>query len=161
MREMSEISQRHAVEAYECAEMYLYPERCLQTNAALTCIPPRSMILCRGAIRFRRLPILLAQVYLVIVELSAEAALSALRAASERIVARHAQSGQHLEIGPEALRAAVSLTGRYVKTRQQSDKVIDALDMACAQAVVRGLGRVGGRTWRRRCRNGLATRPSG
>ncbi|WP_295445768.1 ATP-dependent Clp protease ATP-binding subunit [uncultured Thiodictyon sp.] len=77
-----------------------------------------------------------------IAELSAEATLGVLRSVAQRIVARHAEGGQHLEIGPDALRAAVSLTGRFVKSRRQPDKAIDALDLACAHAVVRGTGRV-------------------
>jgi len=36
----------------------------------------------------------------------------------------------------------VALTDRYVKDRHQPDKAIDALDMACAAAVVKGLGSV-------------------
>jgi ATP-dependent Clp protease ATP-binding subunit ClpC len=76
-------------------------------------------------------------------ELAPDATLAVLKKVAERIVARHGEGGQHLEITPEALRAAVTLTGRYVKDRHQPDKSIDAVDIACADAVVKGRSRVG------------------
>jgi len=80
---------------------------------------------------------------LTVGELSPAATLAVLRVVAERISSKHRTRQVVLEITPEALQAAVDLTGRYVKNRHQPDKSIDALDMACAQLAVKGGGSVG------------------
>jgi len=69
-------------------------------------------------------------------ELSEEATLRVLQGVAPRVSAKHAESGYALEFAPESLRAAVNLTNRYVKDRQQPDKAIDAIDIAAARAVI-------------------------
>src|ERR1035438_4462760 len=71
-------------------------------------------------------------------ELQADAALSVLQKVAPRILARQAAKGHILKVAPDALRAAVALTDKYVKDRHQPDKCIDAIDIACARAVVQG-----------------------
>ncbi len=73
-----------------------------------------------------------------IAELTAEACLAVLEKVVPRIVARHAARGQTLTVEPAAMQAAVSLTDKYVKDRNQPDKCIDAIDIACAAAIVNG-----------------------
>ncbi len=74
----------------------------------------------------------------IIEELQANAALLVLHKVAPRILARQASKGHKLTVAPDALRAAVTLTDKYVKDRHQPDKCIDAIDIACARAVVRG-----------------------
>ena len=69
-------------------------------------------------------------------ELSEEATLRVLQGVTPRISAKHAASGYVLEFDLAALKAAVNLTNRYVKDRQQPDKAIDAIDIAAARAVI-------------------------
>lgn len=74
-------------------------------------------------------------------ELSDEATLRVLQGVAERVSAKHAESGSQVGFEAEALKAAVTLTNRYVKDRQQPDKAIDAIDIAAARATI------GGRNW--------------
>ncbi len=76
-------------------------------------------------------------------ELSPEATLTVLQKVVPRIVNKQASQGYPLSVALDALRAAVTLTDKYVKTRHQPDKSIDALDIACARAVVKGQTLVG------------------
>ncbi|MBI3373437.1 MAG: ATP-dependent Clp protease ATP-binding subunit [Betaproteobacteria bacterium] len=71
-------------------------------------------------------------------ELSDEATLRVLQGVALRISAKHAESGAPVEFEAEALKAAVDLTNRYVKDRQQPDKAIDAIDIAAARASIAG-----------------------
>jgi ATP-dependent Clp protease ATP-binding subunit ClpC len=73
---------------------------------------------------------------IVVEELGEEETLSVLRHVSRRILAKHARHGRTLALAPEVLASALKLTSRYVRDRQQPDKSIDALDLACARAVV-------------------------
>ena len=75
-------------------------------------------------------------------ELTPEATLAVLQKLAPRIVEKQAESGQRLMIAEEALHAAVALTNKYVKDRNQPDKAIDAIDIACARAVVKGSSRI-------------------
>lgn len=75
-------------------------------------------------------------------ELSEEATLRVLEGVAPRVSAKHAASGFTLEFEPESLKAAVNLTNRYVKDRQQPDKAIDAIDIAAARAMIGGRIRV-------------------
>src|SRR4029077_10693118 len=70
----------------------------------------------------------------VVRELGDAETLEILYARKERLERHH-----NVLISDEALRAAVSLTDRYVTDRMRPDKAIDALDEACAhlQAVVK------------------------
>ena len=69
-------------------------------------------------------------------ELSEDATLRVLQSVAPRISAKHAASGYVLEFELASLKAAVNLTNRYVKGRQQPDKAIDAVDIAAARAVI-------------------------
>jgi ATP-dependent Clp protease ATP-binding subunit ClpC len=71
-------------------------------------------------------------------ELSPEATLTVLQKVAPRILEKQAAHGQRLEIDRDALSAAVALTDKYVRDRHQPDKAIDAIDIACARAVVNG-----------------------
>ncbi len=71
-------------------------------------------------------------------ELTPQATLEILAMVAPAITRKQAIAGYYLTISPEALSAAVALTDQYVKDRNQPDKSIDAIDMACARAVVRG-----------------------
>ena len=73
---------------------------------------------------------------IVVEELGEEATLAVLGHVSARILAKHARRGRTVALAPDVLAAAYKLTGRYVRDRQQPDKAIDALDLACARAVV-------------------------
>ena len=75
-------------------------------------------------------------------ELSEEATLRVLQSVAPRIAARHAANGYILEFDLTSLKAAVNLTNRYVKDRQQPDKAIDAIDIAAARAVIGSRNRV-------------------
>lgn len=75
-------------------------------------------------------------------ELSEEATLRVLQGVAPRLSAKHAAGGFTLEFEPESLKAAVNLTNRYVKDRQQPDKAIDAIDIAAARAMIGGRNRV-------------------
>jgi ATP-dependent Clp protease ATP-binding subunit ClpC len=77
-----------------------------------------------------------------ITELSPHAALGILEKVAPTIIEKQASAGYRLVITPAALSAAVALTDKYVKDRNQPDKSIDAIDIACARAVVKGLGTV-------------------
>ena len=74
----------------------------------------------------------------LIAELRPEATRSILEKVAPAIVKKQAGAGYTLTIAPEALSAAVALTDKYVKDRNQPDKSIDAIDIACARAVVKG-----------------------
>ncbi|MDP2784617.1 MAG: ATP-dependent Clp protease ATP-binding subunit [Sulfurimicrobium sp.] len=74
----------------------------------------------------------------MISELRPEATRSILEKVAPGIIEKQASAGYRLTIAPEALSAAVSLTDKYVKDRNQPDKSIDAIDIACARAVVKG-----------------------
>jgi ATP-dependent Clp protease ATP-binding subunit ClpC len=76
-------------------------------------------------------------------ELSPEATLVILKKVAQGIAEKHALTGHVMVISSDALNAAVELTNRYVKNRQQPDKAIDAIDIAAARAVVRGRADVG------------------
>jgi ATP-dependent Clp protease ATP-binding subunit ClpC len=69
-------------------------------------------------------------------ELSEEATLRVLQGVALRVSAKHATGGYTIGFEPEALKAAVDLTNRYVKNRHQPDKAIDAIDIAAARAVI-------------------------
>jgi ATP-dependent Clp protease ATP-binding subunit ClpC len=73
-----------------------------------------------------------------IAELSPHATLDILAKVAPGIVDKQASAGYRLVITPDALIAAVTLTDKYVKDRNQPDKSIDAIDIACARAVVKG-----------------------
>lgn len=73
-----------------------------------------------------------------IAELTPESTRAILEKVAPNIVAKQAKAGYQLIIEPDALSAAVSLTDKYVKDRNQPDKSIDAIDIACASAVVKG-----------------------
>lgn len=75
-------------------------------------------------------------------ELSAEATLRVLQIVAPRITAKHSDHDFKLEFDPESLKAAVSLSNRYVKDRHQPDKAIDAIDIAAARSVIGGRNRV-------------------
>jgi ATP-dependent Clp protease ATP-binding subunit ClpC len=75
-------------------------------------------------------------------ELSEETTLRVLQSVAPRVSAKHAASGFVLEFELESLEAAVNLTNRYVKDRQQPDKAIDAIDIAAARSVISGRNRV-------------------
>ena len=75
-------------------------------------------------------------------ELSEEATLRVIEGVAPRISAKHAGSGFILEFDRAALKAAVTLTNRYVKDRQQPDKAIDAIDIAAARAAIGARNRV-------------------
>ena len=74
----------------------------------------------------------------MISELTPQATLEILVMVASSIAKKQASAGYFLTISHEALAAAVALTDQYVKDRNQPDKSIDAIDMACARAVVRG-----------------------
>ncbi len=74
----------------------------------------------------------------IIAELTPQATLAILEKVAPSIVKKQASAGYELTIFPEALAAAVALTDKYVKARNQPDKSIDAIDLACARAVVKG-----------------------
>ena len=71
-------------------------------------------------------------------ELTPQSTLEILAMVAPTIARKQASAGYYLTISAEALSAAVTLTDQYVKDRNQPDKSIDAIDMACARAVVRG-----------------------
>lgn len=61
-------------------------------------------------------------------------------------IARRVKGGYErfhmVDIGDEALRAAVELTERYIINRRLPDKALDALDEACSEAACHGAGSV-------------------
>ncbi len=71
-------------------------------------------------------------------EMTAAATRSVLEKVAVRIVEKQKAQGHEISIAPGALAAAVALTDKYVKDRNQPDKSIDAIDLACAKAVVKG-----------------------
>ena len=73
-----------------------------------------------------------------IAKLTPQATREILEKAAPGIVEKQASAGFRLTIEPEALSAAVALTDKYVKDRNQPDKSIDAIDIACARAAVKG-----------------------
>jgi ATP-dependent Clp protease ATP-binding subunit ClpC len=73
-----------------------------------------------------------------IAELTPQATHAILANVAPHIIEKQASAGYRITIAPEALAAAVALTDKYVKDRNQPDKSIDAIDIACARAVVRG-----------------------
>ncbi len=75
---------------------------------------------------------------ITIAELTPRATRDILEKVAPGIVEKQASAGYRLTIDPEALSAAVALTDKYVKDRNQPDKSIDAIDIACARAVVKG-----------------------
>jgi ATP-dependent Clp protease ATP-binding subunit ClpC len=75
-------------------------------------------------------------------EMEPRATLEVLQKVAPRIVEKQAAKGQALILAPDTLWAAVTLTDKYVRDRHQPDKSIDAVDIACARAVVKGHTRV-------------------
>jgi ATP-dependent Clp protease ATP-binding subunit ClpC len=71
-------------------------------------------------------------------EMTPAATRSVLEKVAVRIVEKQKAQGHQISIAPGALAAAVALTDKYVKDRNQPDKSIDAIDLACAKAVVKG-----------------------
>jgi ATP-dependent Clp protease ATP-binding subunit ClpC len=71
-------------------------------------------------------------------ELTPEATMEVLQKVAPRILEKQAGQGQYLNLAPDALRVAVLLTDKYIKDRHQPDKAIDAIDIACASAIVSG-----------------------
>jgi ATP-dependent Clp protease ATP-binding subunit ClpC len=51
-------------------------------------------------------------------------------------VSDHYANHHHVEIRPEALQAAVTLSSKYMIDRRQPDKALDLLDEACARLVI-------------------------
>jgi ATP-dependent Clp protease ATP-binding subunit ClpC len=78
----------------------------------------------------------------LIKELTPEVTLAVLRKVVPRILEKQAAKGHRMVIAEDALNAAVTLTDKYVKSRNQPDKAIDAIDIACARAVVKAASRV-------------------
>lgn len=78
----------------------------------------------------------------IVNELTPDATLEVLRKVVPRILGKQAAKGQQFVCGEDALLAAVTLTGKYVKDRNQPDKAIDAIDIACARAAVKGRSHV-------------------
>jgi ATP-dependent Clp protease ATP-binding subunit ClpC len=78
----------------------------------------------------------------LIKELAPEMTLAVLQKVVPRILEKQAAKGHRMVIAEDALNAAVTLTDKYVKDRNQPDKAIDAIDIACARAVVRAAARV-------------------
>lgn len=74
----------------------------------------------------------------LIAELRPEATRSILEKVAPAIIKKQAGAGYQLTIDPAALSAAVTLTDKYVKDRNQPDKSIDAIDIACARTIVKG-----------------------
>lgn len=75
-------------------------------------------------------------------ELSDEATLRVIQSIAPRVSAKHAAGGYVIDFELESLKAAVALTNRYVKDRQQPDKAIDAIDIAAARAMIGGRNHV-------------------
>jgi ATP-dependent Clp protease ATP-binding subunit ClpC len=71
-------------------------------------------------------------------EMTAAVTRAVLEKVAVRIVEKQKAQGHQISITVGALAAAVALTDRYVKDRHQPDKSIDAIDLACAKAVVTG-----------------------
>jgi ATP-dependent Clp protease ATP-binding subunit ClpA len=69
--------------------------------------------------------------------LTPAAVIAAVKRRLPRIIQRHAAYCR-LEIDTAAVQAAVALTDEFVTDRQQPDKGIDAIDIACARAAVSG-----------------------
>lgn len=69
-------------------------------------------------------------------ELTEKATLEVLEKMVPKIVEKQKQFGQGITVLPGALKAAVELTDQYIKDRHQPDKSLDAIDIACANAVV-------------------------
>ena len=78
----------------------------------------------------------------IIKELTPDATLAVLRKVVPRILEKQAAKGMRLVCEEDALKAAVTLTDKYVKDRNQPDKAIDAIDIACARSAVKGRSRV-------------------
>lgn len=78
----------------------------------------------------------------IIRELSSEVTLTILEKAVERILERQAETGHKLTLEPDVLITALKLTDLYIRDRNQPDKSIDVIDLACAKAVVKGLDKV-------------------
>lgn len=78
----------------------------------------------------------------IIKELSAEVTLTILEKAAERVLEKQAGAGHALSLAPDVLMTALKLTDQYIRDRNQPDKSIDAVDLACAKAVVKGNGLV-------------------
>ncbi len=71
-------------------------------------------------------------------EMTSAATRAVLEKVAVRIVEKQKAQGHQISIAAGALAAAVALTDKYVKDRHQPDKSIDAIDLACAKAVVKG-----------------------
>jgi ATP-dependent Clp protease ATP-binding subunit ClpC len=78
----------------------------------------------------------------IIRELTSEVTLTILEKAVERILEKQAKAGHVLTLAPDVLITALKLTDQYIRDRNQPDKSIDAIDLACAKAVVRGINTV-------------------
>lgn len=71
-------------------------------------------------------------------ELSSEVTLTILEKAAERIIVKQAQTGHILTLAADVIMTTLKLTDQYIRDRNQPDKSIDVIDLACAKAVVRG-----------------------
>ncbi len=74
----------------------------------------------------------------IIKELSEEVTLIILEKAVERIIGKQAGAGHVLSLSPDAIMTALKLTDLYIRDRNQPDKSIDVIDLACAKAVIKG-----------------------
>ncbi len=70
-------------------------------------------------------------------ELSAEVNLTILEKAAERILEKQAKAGYNLTLAPDVLMTALKLTDQYIRDRNQPDKSIDVIDLACAKDIVK------------------------
>ncbi len=70
-------------------------------------------------------------------ELTAEVNLTILEKAAERILEKQAKAGYKLTLAPDVLMTALKLTDQYIRDRNQPDKSIDVIDLACAKDIVK------------------------
>ncbi|HEX3047596.1 MAG TPA: ATP-dependent Clp protease ATP-binding subunit, partial [Bacillota bacterium] len=73
----------------------------------------------------------------IIKELGPEVNLTILEKAAERILDKQAQAGYRLTLAPDVLITALRLTDQYIRDRNQPDKSIDVIDLACAKDIVK------------------------
>lgn len=74
----------------------------------------------------------------LIKELNPEVNLIILEKVAERILEKQANAGYALSLASDVLISALRLTDQYIRDRNQPDKSIDIIDLACAKSVVRG-----------------------
>lgn len=70
-------------------------------------------------------------------ELDPEVNLTILEKAAERILEKQAKAGYTLTLAPDVLMTALRLTDQYIRDRNQPDKSIDVIDLACAKDIVK------------------------